>query len=68
MNLKTFKKKFFKSIYHAQNTLFISTECPFHTLVLTGCDIFKYSSIHHYIIFYGYNWSTSVNFTNLKKS
>ena len=65
MNLKTFKKNFFKSISHAQHTIFISTECPFHTLLLTG------SGIQHYIIFYGYKGqlvNQSVIFTNFKKS
>ena len=68
MNLKTFKKFFIKSISHAQHTLFISTECPFHTLVLT---VVIFSSIHHYIIFYGYKGqlvNQSVIFTNFKKS
>ena len=65
MNLKTFLNFFIKSISHAQHTLFISTECPFHTLVLTGCDI------HHYFFFYGYKGqlvNQSVIFTNFKKS
>ena len=49
MNLKTFKKISIKSISHAQHTLFISTECPFHTLLLTGCDIFKYTSLYYFL-------------------
>ena len=46
MNLKTFKNFFLISISHAQH---ISTECPFHTLVLTGCDIFKYTSLYYFL-------------------
>ena len=64
MKLKTINLKK-KSISHAQHTIFISTECPFHTLALTDCDIFKYTS------FYGYKGqlvNQSVIFTNLKKS
>ena len=49
MNLKTSFKKNFLSISHAQHTIFISTECPFHTLVLTGCDIFKYTSLYYFL-------------------
>ena len=49
MNLKTFKKKFFKSISHAQHTIFISTECSFHTLLLTGSDIFKYTTLYYFL-------------------
>ena len=49
MNLKTFKKIFFKSISHAQHTIFISTECPFHTLLLTGSDIFKYTTLYYFL-------------------
>ena len=49
MNLKTFKKNFFKSISHAQHTIFISTECPFHTLLLTGSDIFKYTTLYYFL-------------------
>ena len=35
-------------ISHVQNRLFISSECPFHTL---GPVRLIFSSIHHYIIF-----------------
>ena len=56
MNLKTF----LKSISHAQHTLFISTECPFHTLLLTGCDIFKYTSLYYFFMATKVNWSTKV--------
>ena len=49
MNLKTFFKFFIKSISHAQHTLFISTECPFHTPVLAGCDIFNYTSLYYFV-------------------
>ena len=49
MNLKTFLKNFFKSISHAQHTIFISTECPFHTLLLTGSDIFKYTTLYYFL-------------------
>ena len=61
MNLKKSFKFFLKSISHAQHTIFISTECPFHTLLLTGCDIFKYTSLP--ILFFmatKVNWSTKV--------
>ena len=49
MNLKTCLEILFKSISHAQHTIFISTECPFHTLLLTGCDIFKYTSLYYFV-------------------
>ena len=49
MNLKTFKKNFFRSISHAQHTIFISTECPFHTLLLTGSHIFKYTTLYYFL-------------------
>ena len=49
MNLKTFFKNCKKSISHAQHIIFISTECPFHTLLLTGCDIFKYTSLYYFL-------------------
>ena len=60
MNLKTFLNFFIKSISHAQHTLFISTECPFHTLVLTGCDIFKSTSLYYFFMATKVNWSTKV--------
>ena len=68
MNLKTFKKNFFKSISHAQHTIFISTECPFHTLLLTGSDIFKYTTLYYYYGYKGQLVNQSVIFTNFKKS
>ena len=49
MNLKTCLENLKKSISHAQHTIFISTECPFHTLELTGCDIFKYTSLYYFL-------------------
>ena len=49
MNLKKCLEIFKKSISHAQHTIFISTECPFHTLLLTGCDIFKYTSLYYFL-------------------
>ena len=49
MSLKTCPEIFFKSISHAQHTIFISTGCPFHTLLLTGCDIFKYTSLYYFL-------------------
>ena len=49
MHLKTFKKFFLKSISHAQHTIFISTECPFHTLLLTGSDIFTYTTLYYFL-------------------
>ena len=49
MNLKTCLEILKKSISHAQHTIFI-TECPFHTLLLTGCDIFKYTSLYYNVL------------------
>ena len=49
MNLETCLEKKFKSISHAQHTIFISTECPFHTLELTGCGIFKYTPLYYFL-------------------
>ena len=68
MNLKTFFKIFIKPISHAQHTLFISTECTFHTLLLTGCDIFKYTSLYYFLWLQGQLVNQSVIFTNFKKS
>ena len=68
MNLKTFKKIFFKSISHAQHIIFISTECPFHTLLLTGCDIFKYTTLYDFLWLQRSMVNQSVIFTNFKKS
>ena len=47
-----FKKNFNGSetrISHVQHILFISSECPFHTL---GVWVYDISSIHHYFIFF----------------
>ena len=60
MNLKKCLEIFLKSISHAQHTIFISTECPFHTLLLTGCDIFKYTSLYYFFMATKVNWSTKV--------
>ena len=49
MNLKKCLEIKKKSISHAQHTIFISTECPFHTLLLTGSDIFKYTSLYYFL-------------------
>ena len=67
MNLKKSFKNIFKSISHAQHTIFISTECPFHTLVLTGCDIFKYTSLYYFFMATKVNWSTKCDFYKFQK-
>ena len=48
MNFKNFYKQCGTHISRVQNRLFISSECPFHTL---GPVLALFSSIHHYIIF-----------------
>ena len=51
-------------ISRVQNRLFISSECPFHTL---GPVLALFSSIHHYIFFFmatKVNRSTKSDFLN----
>ena len=68
MNLKTFFKNCKKSISHAQHTIFISTECSFHTLVLTGRVIFKYTSLHYFLWLQRSIGQPKCDFSNFKKS
>ena len=48
MSVNFFYKQCGTHISRVQNKLFISSECPFHTL---GRRLVLFSSIHHYIIF-----------------
>ena len=65
MNLKTFKLKKILNLYLMLNTQFLYTECPFQTLLITGSDIFKYTSLYYFFMATKVNWSI---FYKLKKS
>ena len=68
MNLKTFKTFFFKFISHAQTQFLYQQNAHF---MLYYLRVLIFSSIQHYIIFYGYKGQLvnhSVIFTNFKKS
>ena len=49
MNLKTFKKIFFKSIISCSTHNFYINRMPIHTLLLTGSDIFKYTTLYYFL-------------------
>ena len=51
MNSEKFSKRGRAHISRVQHIFFISSECPFHTLLHLALDI---SSIHHYLFFYDY--------------
>ena len=61
MNLKFFKKQCGTHISCVQNRLFISSECPFHTLA-SDLVIFKYTSLYYFFMATKVNRSTKSDF------
>ena len=68
MNFKFFYKQCGTHISCVQNRLFISSECPFHTLGQVFSVIFKYTSYYFFMATKVNRSTKSDFFTNFKKS